>query len=123
MLAALLARTAAAAPSSMRRTPLAKPSLLAIHILTPDAVCGAGSKRVQSTSSPVSARAVRMLSRRPLAMMTSMPSPATRDEMRLLVAMPPRPRDERTGSMYCERSSEGFTRRMTCDAGSAGEPS
>ena len=107
----------------MRSTPLAKPSLLAIHFLTPEAALGAGSNRVQGTSFAASTRSVRMPSRRPLAMMTSMPSAAARDETRLLVAMPPRPRDERTGSMYCERSSEGFTRRMTCDAGSAGEPS
>ncbi len=62
-----------------------------------------------------------MPSRRPLAITTSMPSPATRDEMRLLVVMPPRPREERAVSIYCERSRPGATRRMTCDAGSAGD--
>ena len=58
-----------------------------------------------------------------VAITTSMPSPAARDEMRLLVVMPPRPREERAVSMYCERSRPGATRRMTCEAGSEGEPS
>ena len=48
---------------------------------------------------------------------------AAGDEMRLLVVMPPRPREERAVSMYCERSRPGATRRMTCEAGSEGEPS
>ena len=32
-------------------------------------------------------------------------------------------REERAVSMYCERSRPGATRRMTCEAGSEGEPS
>ena len=123
MLAALLCETAAAAPASRCRAPLAKPSLLAIHFLTPEAGRGAASKRVHTTSRSVRIRSVRILSRRPLAITTSMPSPAARDEMRLLVVMPPRPREERAVSMYCERSRPGATRRMTCEAGSEGEPS
>ena len=89
----------------------------------PEAGRGAASKRVHTTSRSVRIRSVRILSRRPLAITTSMPSPAARDEMRLLVVMPPRPREERAVSMYCERSRPGATRRMTCEAGSEGEPS
>ena len=122
-LAALLRLTASAAPASRRSAPLAKPSLLAIHFLTPEAAFGAASKRVQTTSRSVSTRSVRISSRRPLAITTSIPSPATRLEIRLLEVMPPRPRDERVVSMYCERSRPGATRRITCEAGSAGDPS
>ena len=88
----------------MRNSPLAKPSECAIHFLILDVVFFAGRKRVQHTFLSLHSRSVSMLSRLPLAMITSIPSCATLRAMLHLVSIPPRPNDDFPDCMYFESS-------------------
>ena len=114
-----------AAPALMCSAPLANPSEWAIHFLTLDVVLVAGRKRVQSTGPSSHRRSVRMLSRLPLAMITSMPSWATLRAMLHLVSMPPRPNDDFPTCMYLDNSERlsAAISVMTRLSGSSGFPS
>ena len=98
MLTALSEANILVAHSLMCSSPLAKPSLWAIHFLTLDTGSGEGMKRVYFYSSffilnsSFLRMSVSILSRLPLAMMTVMPSSATLRAMLVLVSMPPRPK-------------------------------
>ena len=61
ILAALSATIISAARGLMCSSPLAKPSLCAIHFLMLETGCGAGTKRVQSVSSGFSIKSVNIL--------------------------------------------------------------
>lgn len=77
ILTALSVTIISVARGLMCSSPLANPSLCAIHFLMLETGCGAGTKRVQSVSSGFSIKSVNILSRLPLAMMTVIPSSAT----------------------------------------------
>ena len=85
---------------------------------------GEGRKRVQRVRLPSASRSGRMPSRRPSAMIVSIPSAATLRAMRLLVSIPPRPNDDFASRMQSGRSRcPGAISRITSTPGAPGIPS